>query len=84
MGKSSLYRADRLRGIMAARKVTTTKLSEETGLGHTTIIALRKGKDTRVSTLRKVSRVLRVPLSYFFQGDEGYEIFQRQRNAERT
>lgn len=67
---NKLYRADRLRGIMAAKKVTTTKLSEETGLGHPTIVALRKGEDTRVSTLRKVSKVLKVPLSYFFGEDE--------------
>lgn len=67
---TKLYRADRLRGIMAARKVTTIKLSKETGFGHTTIIALRKGEDTRVSTLRKVSKVLKVPLSYFFEEDE--------------
>lgn len=65
-----LYRADRLRGIMAARRVTTTRLSKETGFGHTTIIALRKGEDTRVSTLRKISKVLKVPLSYFFEEDE--------------
>lgn len=67
---NKLYRADRLRGIMAARKVTTTRLSKETGFGHTTIISLRKGEDTRVSTLRKVSKVLKVPLSYFFDEDK--------------
>lgn len=64
-----LYRADRLRGIMAARRVTTVKLSKETGFGHTTIIALRKGEDTRVSTLFRVSKILKVPLSYFFEED---------------
>lgn len=64
-----LYRADRLRGIMAAKEITTTKLSQKTGFGHTTIIALRKGDDTKVSTLSKVAEAVSVPLSYFFEED---------------
>jgi len=69
MKKVILYRADRLKGIMAARNVTTTALSKKTGFGHTTIVALRKGADAKVSTLSKVAKALGVPLSYFFEED---------------
>ena len=64
-----LYRDDRLRGVMAAKQITTTELEEKTGFSHTTIIALRKGEDTRVSTLFKVADAVNVPLSYFFEKD---------------
>ena len=67
--KIKLYRADRLKGVMAAKSVTTAALSKKTGLGHTTIIALRKGADAKVSTLAKVAKALGAPLIYFFEED---------------
>jgi hypothetical protein len=35
----------------------------------TTIVALRKGEDAKVSTFSMVAKALRVPLSYFFEED---------------
>ena len=57
---------------MAERRFTKTKLCSATGIARSTLDALLKGSDAKISTIEAISEMLGIKISYLF--DEEIEV----------
>ena len=62
--------------LMADKKMTKAAICAETGIARTTLDALLKGSDVKVSTIENIARVLGVPVGTFFDNEGGVRISQ--------
>ena len=74
----------RLREIRAARRLSVRALAELSGLNVNTVSLIENERTSpSVSTLQQVAQGLRVPISEFFQADEGSTKLVHQKNGSR-
>lgn len=58
-----LYDAGAVRAAMAVKQLTITALAEKTELTPDTVSAIRRGKDVRISNLKRVCKALEMSLA---------------------
>jgi transcriptional regulator with XRE-family HTH domain len=66
------YRDDKIRSVMAARRISISQLAEMTGLSRATLSPLCDGKaeDPKLSTLKSVADALAIPLAELFEKEQ--------------
>jgi transcriptional regulator with XRE-family HTH domain len=68
MAEQTAYRDDKIRAVMAAKRLTNDEVAEKTGLTRQTIGQIREGKvDAKTSTLALIATALEIELSELFE-----------------
>ena len=68
--KYNMFKASKINEVLKRKKITQKELAEKIGMNERTVGQFLKSNSIKVHVLEKVSKVLDVPLSYWFSEEE--------------
>lgn len=69
-----MLNAKKIENAMILHKISKKDLHENTGIAITTLNAILEGGDTKISTIEKIAKLLKVSIGYLFDEEEAAKV----------